>query len=312
MMVAKPYLDQVQKKVEAANQSGNSQQLQNATKELWAVYRQHKANPFSMLGLAFVQIPIFVSCLTAFRELHMYFPGVTSGGALWFTDLAASDPTYMLPLLTSATMMLSAEFGPDGSAHINPQTQQMKVFFRAGSVIMLPFIVDLPQSVLLYWVISNTFTVTQGALLRNDSIRRALGLRSIEELKRINARAAQTPNPVVEYFTKMKSDLQEGLGLKKEVPMDQQLKSLGIDSSAATSPAPVSEGGVLEEAGVAKSTSEANQMGKKIVESGAAILKDGSVVKTFSRKDFRGASSGNNTGATRRKAKKQQKKKHRK
>lgn len=41
----------------------------------------------------------------------MQVPSLTHGGALWFTDLTVADPTYALPVLCSAMILLTVELG---------------------------------------------------------------------------------------------------------------------------------------------------------------------------------------------------------
>lgn len=39
--------------------------------------------------------------------MGLYFPGYATGGMDWMLDLGATDPTYVLPVLTAASMMVS-------------------------------------------------------------------------------------------------------------------------------------------------------------------------------------------------------------
>lgn len=45
-----------------------------------------------------------------------YYPSITSGGALWFPDLAAADPTFIFPVITAGSFLLMLEIGADGMA----------------------------------------------------------------------------------------------------------------------------------------------------------------------------------------------------
>lgn len=36
-------------------------------------------------------------------------PGFSTGGALWFTDLCASDPYYILPVMSAAVFLATTE-----------------------------------------------------------------------------------------------------------------------------------------------------------------------------------------------------------
>ena len=60
-----------------------------------------------------VQTPIFVSFFMALQQMAAApLPGLKGGGAAWISDLSCPDPTYALPLLTSATMWMVLEVRP--------------------------------------------------------------------------------------------------------------------------------------------------------------------------------------------------------
>jgi YidC/Oxa1 family membrane protein insertase len=56
-------------------------------------------------------MPVFLSFFVALKSLGTRFPDVSAGGALWFTDLSAADPYFLLPILSSATFLLTMELG---------------------------------------------------------------------------------------------------------------------------------------------------------------------------------------------------------
>lgn len=52
---------------------------------------------------------MFLGFFWGLRELPKYFEDCTNGGALWFTDLGAADPTYILPVVNAALMLVAVE-----------------------------------------------------------------------------------------------------------------------------------------------------------------------------------------------------------
>eukprot|EP00076_Gallus_gallus_P036592 XP_025002130.1 mitochondrial inner membrane protein OXA1L-like isoform X2 [Gallus gallus] len=84
--------------------------------ELAAYQRRHNVNPLRGFLVPIVQTPIFVSFFMALQQMAAApLPGLKGGGAAWISDLSCPDPTYALPLLTSATMWMVLEAGA-GSA----------------------------------------------------------------------------------------------------------------------------------------------------------------------------------------------------
>lgn len=50
---------------------------------------------------------VFLTQFFAIKKMVVVdFPGLSTGGALWFLDLTACDPYYILPLISSVTLSL--------------------------------------------------------------------------------------------------------------------------------------------------------------------------------------------------------------
>lgn len=70
---------------------------------------------------------------------------------LWFSDLTVADPYYVLPVLTSAILWLSAEYGvADGMQGQPPETvARLKNGMRFVAVLLVPICVTMPTVCLL-------------------------------------------------------------------------------------------------------------------------------------------------------------------
>ena len=56
------------------------------------------------------QIPVFVSVFFGLRQLtNLPLVSLKDGGMLWFVDLTVADPYYLLPAITSLTMLATIE-----------------------------------------------------------------------------------------------------------------------------------------------------------------------------------------------------------
>ena len=78
--------------------------------ETAALYAAHGTSPARIFLPALAQAPVFISFFWGLRNLAEVRPGASEGGALWFPDLGASDPTYALPLLS--TCLMAGLLGP--------------------------------------------------------------------------------------------------------------------------------------------------------------------------------------------------------
>lgn len=57
-----------------------------------------------------IQLPLFISFFLALRKMS-FLPveALKTGGTLWFPDLSAADPYFILPILCAGTMLLTIE-----------------------------------------------------------------------------------------------------------------------------------------------------------------------------------------------------------
>ncbi|KAK1890097.1 Mitochondrial inner membrane protein OXA1L [Dissostichus eleginoides] len=122
--------------------------------------------------------PVFISFFIALRKMsELPVPSMQSGGLLWFPDLTAADPLYILPVVVTGTMFFILEFGAESGVE-NPQLRHLKTVFRIMPFVVLPFTISFPTAVFTYWLTSNCFSLGQVALLRHPLVRERLEKRS--------------------------------------------------------------------------------------------------------------------------------------
>ena len=57
-----------------------------------------------------VQLPVFISFFIALRKMAtLPIESMQTGGLLWFNDLTAYDPYYVLPVVVSLSMLATIE-----------------------------------------------------------------------------------------------------------------------------------------------------------------------------------------------------------
>jgi YidC/Oxa1 family membrane protein insertase len=141
------------------------QRLQRETMEL---YRANKVNPLGGCLPMVVQIPIFYALYVAlsvsvemqnapficFGRLPTWVP-LLGGQDLWICDLAAYDPTYILPLLMGASMFIQQKMQPIMG---DPRQAKMMLFMPVLFTFMF---LNLPSGLVLYWTLSNVFQIAQ-------------------------------------------------------------------------------------------------------------------------------------------------------
>ena len=129
------------------------QKLNQAMMEL---YKKEKINPLGGCLPIVVQIPVFIALywvLLESVELRQ------APFILWIHDLSSPDPFYILPLLMGVTMLIQQKLNP---APMDPiQAKVMMVL----PVVFTVFFAFFPSGLVLYWVVNNTLSITQQAII---------------------------------------------------------------------------------------------------------------------------------------------------
>lgn len=169
-----PEMTKLTTRMTEAKQSGNKFEFAKAYTDLNLFQKKHDVNPLRGFLIPMVQAPIFMSFFIALRKMsYLPVPSMQTGGALWFPDLTAADPFFILPLAVTGTMFFILELGAESGID-NPNLRAMKTVFRIMPFVILPLTINFPTAVFAYWLTSNCFSLGQVALLKHPLIREKL------------------------------------------------------------------------------------------------------------------------------------------
>lgn len=142
------------------------------SQEMMQFMKEKDFNPFKNMIVPLAQAPLFISFFMGLRGMaNAPVESLRDGGLWWFTDLTVSDPTFLLPIITSATLYLTIEIGTD-SAKLSAQNMHlMKYFLRALPICIFPFMMNFPSAILTYWACSNFLSLGQVAFLKIPAVR---------------------------------------------------------------------------------------------------------------------------------------------
>lgn len=141
-----------------------------------AVYQKYKANPFAPMLMPAVSMPIFLTFFFSLRAMAVECESFKSGGMLWFQDLSAADPYYVLPVLSSSLMALSIQLSGTMGDGGPPQMGMMKKVMTGVSFAIIPFVYDFPTAIFLYWISTNAFTGCQTLFLKQPAVKKFFDL----------------------------------------------------------------------------------------------------------------------------------------
>jgi YidC/Oxa1 family membrane protein insertase len=123
------------------------------------LYRRHGVSPFSqMVGCLplLLQMPVFFALYTSLStNVELYHQPF----ALWWQDLSAPDPYFVLPLMLVALMHLQQRMTP---AAMDPQ--QQKIMMIVMPLMMGFFMLFLPSGLCLYMMTNSVLGIGQQQL----------------------------------------------------------------------------------------------------------------------------------------------------
>mmetsp|Transcript_45147 Transcript_45147/g.88622 ORF Transcript_45147/g.88622 Transcript_45147/m.88622 type:complete len:247 (+) Transcript_45147:882-1622(+) len=148
-------------------QEATTEMMEEHKNKTQAVFKKYGANPLSALVTPLVSGPIFMTFFFTLRSIGARYPEVSMEGALWFPDLGAMDPYYVLPILSGATFLAVIELGTEGGQSSQQMSPMMKNAFRGIACTTPLFVYSFPSGVFMYWISSNVYSLLQGKVLRS-------------------------------------------------------------------------------------------------------------------------------------------------
>ncbi|CAE6417882.1 unnamed protein product [Rhizoctonia solani] len=166
-----PQLAVLTEQIKRARDAGDSAALQHAGFKAQKLLESGGANPFKGLLGPLVQMPVALAFFFGIRNICTAgLPSLKTGGIGWFTDLTLADPTWALPILSSASMLILLE-----TSAIEAQSGaagHTRNFFRVLSLLTIPIVSYLPSGVLVYFVANGAFMLIQNTLVKIPAIRK--------------------------------------------------------------------------------------------------------------------------------------------
>ena len=153
MQDLKPEMDKIRAKFK-----DNKQKQQE---EIMKLYQDRQVNPMGGCFPLLIQMPIFITMFYVIRGFEQTEPSFVNGGILWFKDLTAPDPFYLLPVLSAITMLAASEIT---SKNVDPQQRWLMRILPIGFTVVL---ISFPAGLFMYWITSNLVTLVQNYLIYN-------------------------------------------------------------------------------------------------------------------------------------------------
>lgn len=126
--------------------------------EQMKLYKENSVNPTAGCLPLLIQFPIWIGLYGALDLLQKQ--GLLAGGFLWIPSLAQAEPfPHVLAILTAGSQwavqrMMATQVS-------DPQQKQMQQMMQFMPLMYLFFSLNVSAGLVLYWVVSNVFTMIQ-------------------------------------------------------------------------------------------------------------------------------------------------------
>ena len=99
-----------QTKIESLKASNQYAEARQELQEMYNFLKKNNAHPIRTILLSLVPVPVFMSTFFAIRNMsNQPIASFLEGGLGWFTNLTIPDPYYVLPVLSTLTLLASFE-----------------------------------------------------------------------------------------------------------------------------------------------------------------------------------------------------------
>ncbi len=145
-------------------QTDHKEDKERQAKELMALYREHRVNPFTGFFLLLIQLPVFIALFQIFTTgiggdvfQSKLFLGILDLGAKnWALVVVAAVLQFL-----QSKMMLAKQPAGGGNKGNDPAASMQKIMLFAGPLLTVVILGNLPAAIGLYWLVSNMFSLVQ-------------------------------------------------------------------------------------------------------------------------------------------------------
>jgi membrane protein oxaA len=155
MQEVQPQIKKLQEKYPGKDMDSKTALAEETSK----LYKEMGVNPYAAFLPLFIQMPVLLALFQALTRVEF----LKTGHFLWL-NLAATDPTFILPILAALFTFFSTWLSNKALPEKNGGTAVMTYLMP---VLIFFFAVYAASGVALYWTVSNAYQVGQTLLLSN-------------------------------------------------------------------------------------------------------------------------------------------------
>jgi YidC/Oxa1 family membrane protein insertase len=145
---------------------------QRLNQEMMKLYSEHKVNPFASCLPLLAQLPVFISLFYMLQDdLRVEICGQSANpcgessdsGFLFIPDI--TDEATGLVLITLVVLYVTSQLASSLLMSVSADKNQRRIFL-ALPFVFVPFILNFPAGLLVYWITTNLWTIVQQFIVR--------------------------------------------------------------------------------------------------------------------------------------------------
>lgn len=145
---------------------------QRLNQEMMKLYSEHKVNPFASCLPLLAQLPVFISLFYLLQDdLRVEICGQSAkpcgespeSSFLFIPDI--TDEATGIVLIALVVLYVASQLASSLLMSVSADKNQRRIFL-ALPFVFVPFILNFPAGLLVYWITTNLWTVGQGYVIR--------------------------------------------------------------------------------------------------------------------------------------------------
>ncbi|WP_158542576.1 membrane protein insertase YidC [Lujinxingia litoralis] len=131
---------------------------QRLSEETMKVFREHNVSPLGCLPML-LQMPILYGLFVMiYNSVELY-----QADFLWYTDLSAPDPLFLLPLAMGAVMFIQQRL-----TMVEQANPQMAIMMKIMPIMFTAFMLFLPAGLVLYYLLNLILGLAQQYMIKRQ------------------------------------------------------------------------------------------------------------------------------------------------
>src|SRR3954449_10022626 len=134
--------------------------------ELMALYKEHGFNPLGSCLPLILQLPFFFGLYQTLRSTGFQEEVGNNGQFLFIPDITKPLTGHTAALVTMIILYVGTQLGSSYVSSLNVQDKNQRRLLFIFPFVFVPVVINFEAGLLIYWITTNVFTVTQQLAIR--------------------------------------------------------------------------------------------------------------------------------------------------